>query len=138
MPSQTANSGNSAQPQVPPHQHSCTICRQRKVKCDKQQRCSNCVKAGVECVYGLPGRPRRRMGNGTGISAQEVSKEELLHRLRRYETLFRKHGLKFETSDLKSSDSTTLHLKSSYSVTDATIVLDQVTGRHGEDLKQAE
>jgi hypothetical protein len=78
------------------------------------------------------------MGNGTGISAQEVSKEELLHRLRRYETLFRKHGLKFETSDLKISDSTTLHLESSYSVTDAMIVLDQVTGRQGEDLQQSQ
>jgi hypothetical protein len=83
--------------QAPPHQISCILCRQRKVKCDKQQRCSNCVKAGVECVYVTPSRPRRRVGNGK--SPEDVSREELIHRVRRYEALFKKHGLQFEASD---------------------------------------
>lgn len=33
-----------------PTQLSCELCRDRKVKCDKQQPCSNCRRAGVACV----------------------------------------------------------------------------------------
>ncbi|KAE9368057.1 hypothetical protein N431DRAFT_471427 [Stipitochalara longipes BDJ] len=76
--------------QGPPHQISCIVCRQRKVKCDKQQRCSNCAKAGIECVYAVPARPRRRIGNGR--SPEDVSREELIQRVRRYEALFKKYG----------------------------------------------
>jgi hypothetical protein len=83
--------------QAPLHQISCILCRQRKVKCDKLQRCSNCVKTGVECVYQAPARPRRRIGNGK--SPEDVSREELILRVRRYEALFRKHGLHFEALD---------------------------------------
>ncbi|KAL3434570.1 hypothetical protein BDV09DRAFT_204662 [Aspergillus tetrazonus] len=43
---------------------SCTLCRQRKVKCDRQQPCSNCTRAKTQCVFppGLgraPKRPRK-------------------------------------------------------------------------------
>ncbi|KAL4738796.1 hypothetical protein BDV11DRAFT_170655 [Aspergillus similis] len=43
---------------------SCTLCRQRKVKCDRQQPCSNCTRAETQCVFppGLgraPKRPRK-------------------------------------------------------------------------------
>ncbi|KAF2136060.1 uncharacterized protein K452DRAFT_280562, partial [Aplosporella prunicola CBS 121167] len=31
-------------------QLSCTLCRDRKVKCDKNEPCTNCVAAGVTCV----------------------------------------------------------------------------------------
>ncbi|KAL4908650.1 hypothetical protein BDW74DRAFT_166246 [Aspergillus multicolor] len=42
----------------------CTLCRQRKVKCDRQQPCSNCTRADTQCVYpaGLgraPKQPRK-------------------------------------------------------------------------------
>lgn len=90
----TLESSDSANIQGPPHQISCLVCRQRKVKCDKQQRCSNCVKAGIECVYVIPARPRRRIGNGR--APEDASREELILRVRRYETLFRKHGLQFD------------------------------------------
>lgn len=30
---------------------SCFSCRKRKVRCGKLQPCSNCVKAGVECIF---------------------------------------------------------------------------------------
>jgi len=76
--------------QAPLHQISCIVCRQRKVKCDKQQRCSNCAKAGIECIYSVPARPRRRIGNGR--SPEDVSREELIQRVRRYEALFKKYG----------------------------------------------
>ncbi|KAI1814334.1 hypothetical protein GGS20DRAFT_549021 [Poronia punctata] len=39
----------------------CNLCRQRKVKCDRQQPCSNCVKAGATCVHPPgPGRAAKR------------------------------------------------------------------------------
>lgn len=49
-----------------PYQHirSCIFCRSRKVKCDRQKPCANCLRTGAECVYPSgPGRapktPRR-------------------------------------------------------------------------------
>ena len=49
-----------------PHQHirSCLFCRSRKVKCDRQKPCANCLRTGAECVYPsgpgrAPKRPRR-------------------------------------------------------------------------------
>jgi hypothetical protein len=89
--------------QVPPHQISCITCRQRKVKCDKQQRCSNCVKSSVECVYAVPVRPRRRIGNGR--SPEDVSREELIQRVRRYEALFKKYGPQLDA--IKNEDAST-------------------------------
>jgi Fungal Zn(2)-Cys(6) binuclear cluster domain len=91
----TLEGSELANAQAPPHQISCIVCRQRKVKCDKQQRCSNCVKAGIECVYATPARPRRRFGNGK--LPEDISRDELINRVRRYEALFRKHGLKLES-----------------------------------------
>ncbi|KAJ5820298.1 hypothetical protein N7474_005889 [Penicillium riverlandense] len=40
--------------------YSCVICYQRKVKCDRQDPCSNCAKSRAECVYRPPPPPRRR------------------------------------------------------------------------------
>jgi len=38
--------------------HACTGCRARKVRCDERlPKCSNCVKAGTECVTFDPRRP---------------------------------------------------------------------------------
>ena len=91
MPLEPSDAGNT---QARLHQISCTTCRQRKVKCDKLQRCSNCVKAGGECAYAIPARPKRRIGNGK--APEDVSREELIQRVRRYEALFRKHGVKID------------------------------------------
>jgi hypothetical protein len=52
------------------------------------------VKAGIECVYAIPARPKRRIGNGK--APEDVSREELIQRVRRYEALFRKHGVKLD------------------------------------------
>ncbi|MCJ1283793.1 hypothetical protein MMC26_003124 [Xylographa opegraphella] len=42
-----------------PKVHSCILCRQRRVRCDRQQPCSNCVKAGAECRANNPAPPNR-------------------------------------------------------------------------------
>lgn len=42
-PAQTSNAGRK--------RRSCDLCSRRKVKCDKQKPCRNCVKYGGECVF---------------------------------------------------------------------------------------
>lgn len=37
---------------------SCTSCRRRKVRCNKETPCFNCVKNGVPCIFPPPGRAR--------------------------------------------------------------------------------
>lgn len=39
---------------------SCVVCHRRKVKCNRKDPCSNCEKAGIECIYRPPPPPRRR------------------------------------------------------------------------------
>lgn len=46
------------------HIRSCLLCRSRKVKCDRQKPCANCLRTEAECVYPsgpgrAPKRPRR-------------------------------------------------------------------------------
>ncbi len=126
----TLSPSNSTSVQASPHQMSCILCRQRKVKCDKQQRCSNCVKAGIECVYVAPVRLRRRIGNAK--SPEDVSREELTHRVRRYEALFRKHGLQFEGSDRDYTGGEIETPESHPATSAALVVVDQKQTQRGE------
>lgn len=71
--------------------HSCVLCQQRKVKCDRQKPCSNCIKARAECVPSAPTLPRRRR--------RKFSDQDLAARLRRYEHLLKKNGVKIEDDD---------------------------------------
>ncbi|RAH49093.1 putative C6 transcription factor [Aspergillus brunneoviolaceus CBS 621.78] len=56
---------------------SCVTCRRRKVRCNKRSPCSNCVKAGIECIFPPPGRAPRK--------SKRPQDAELLSRLRRLE-----------------------------------------------------
>jgi hypothetical protein len=78
--------------------HSCVLCQQRKVRCDKQKPCANCVKAQVECRVVPPQPPRRRR--------KKPHERELIDRLKKYESLLAQHGVNFEpiADDLKASD----------------------------------
>lgn len=78
--------------------HSCILCQQRKVRCDKSKPCSNCVKAGVECRVVPPQPPRRRK--------KRVSERDLVERLRQYESLLSQHGIEFDGlgPDVKITD----------------------------------
>lgn len=71
--------------------HSCVLCQQRKVKCDRQKPCANCLKARAECVPSAPTVPRRRR--------RKFSEQDLAARLRRYEHLLRKNGIKFDDDE---------------------------------------
>lgn len=56
---------------------SCVTCRRRKVRCNKRSPCSNCTKAGINCVFPPPGRAPRK--------SKRPPDAELLSRLRRLE-----------------------------------------------------
>lgn len=77
------NERNASEPSQKPPDHVqnrvCVTCRRRKVKCDKQKPCQNCVKAGTECVF-----PAKR----SAMDGQSAADTELLHELRRLEPLF--------------------------------------------------
>jgi hypothetical protein len=92
----TSNSQNNADSVPPPYPkitrgHSCVLCQQRKVRCDRQKPCSNCIKARAECVPSAPTLPRRRRRKLTEI--------DMVGRLRRYEHLLRSHGVKIDDDD---------------------------------------
>lgn len=70
---------------------SCVSCKNRKIKCNRQQPCSNCNKSDTTCNYVAPAPPRRRKG-----AERKLSEEDLYRRLRKYETLLRAYGAKIE------------------------------------------
>ncbi|TDZ53157.1 Aurofusarin cluster transcription factor aurR2 [Colletotrichum trifolii] len=77
---------------------SCVLCQQRKVRCDKNKPCANCVKARVECRVIPPQPPRRRK--------KRLQERDLVDRLKKYEALLSENGVKFDpiAADLKASD----------------------------------
>ncbi|OAP63963.1 hypothetical protein AYL99_03190 [Fonsecaea erecta] len=77
--------------------YSCLGCRQRKIKCDRQTPCSNCVKAETECSFVPPVRGKRKR--------TKPPREGLHAKLRRYEGLLKSYGANIEPSlDSDTSD----------------------------------
>lgn len=74
----------SANP-LPPRKHPCLLCQQRKVRCDRNEPCSNCVKAGVSKCEAAPQYPPRKR-------KKRFPEAELLARLRRYERHLKNYG----------------------------------------------
>ena len=68
---------------------SCVLCQQRKVRCDKNKPCANCVKARVECRVVPPQPPRRRK--------KRLQEKDLVERLKKYETMLSENNIKFES-----------------------------------------
>lgn len=73
---------------------SCLTCRQRKVKCDRRDPCSNCVKAARECSFVPPVRGKRRR--------TKPAKEGLHARVRRYEEMLKSFGAKIDPAEMGS------------------------------------
>ncbi|GAW21091.1 hypothetical protein ANO14919_106040 [Xylariales sp. No.14919] len=74
--------GDSEPQKKPPL--SCTSCRARKLKCDKQSPCRNCERNGSECVF--PARKRIQR-------PRKTKNAELLQRLNRLESIVGRVGL---------------------------------------------
>ncbi len=86
----TARASESLTAGAPLNTHSCLLCRQRKIKCDKRQPCFNCIRGQKQCIYSAPEPPRRRKGR------IKLSEDELLRRLRSYETLLKSYVARSE------------------------------------------
>ncbi|KAI1824002.1 hypothetical protein F4861DRAFT_508042 [Xylaria intraflava] len=67
----------------PAHLRSCVLCRQRKVKCDRLQPCSNCLKVGADCVH-PPGAGR------AAKRPRQVVDGKILNRLAQLETTIKR------------------------------------------------
>lgn len=69
--------------------HSCVLCQQRKVRCDLQKPCTNCIRAQVECRVVPPQPPRRKK--------RKFYEEDLVDRLQKYEALMTRKGVDFSS-----------------------------------------
>ena len=71
------------------NQRSCVTCRRRKVRCDKiHPSCTNCTKAGTECIFPGPGRAKRK--------TRKPQDAELLARLKKLEGVIQSLGAQVE------------------------------------------
>ena len=78
------SSGDSNHPPTTPTPASCTLCRRRKVKCDRTIPCGSCQRSKAECVPFIPSRvPRGRQGG----RKRKREEEELLERIAKLEGL---------------------------------------------------
>ncbi|KAI1734619.1 fungal-specific transcription factor domain-containing protein [Xylaria scruposa] len=72
---------------APPHPKptkilACVHCQYRKIKCDRQQPCSNCIKAKIACKPSIPAPPHKR----------RRPNQDLLERLARCEQLLKQYA----------------------------------------------
>jgi hypothetical protein len=101
--------------------YSCLICRQRKVKCNRQIPCNNCIKSEKQCSFIPPVRGKRK-------KIKPVT-EGLHAKVRRYEELLRSCGVEVDVAeDLNDSSS------ESASILDAEIDEDVERQTDNEDI----
>ena len=65
--------------------YSCVRCSDRKVRCDRQNPCSACVKHNFQCVFRPPPPPRRKQ--------KRIEDDNLRHKLKRCEALLQELGI---------------------------------------------
>lgn len=70
----------------------CASCRQRKVRCDHRTPCTPCIKARYDCVPTIPVQHRQRR-----------SEQQLIARIRRYESILRENNVSYEVDPEASS-----------------------------------
>lgn len=125
----TPSTSRTAPRQSPVQLYSCLQCKHRKVKCDRIDPCSNCEKAGAECLYRAPlpaNRKKRRhqgdeapeKGSPAGIEDAKTPsnlnngvterENELLEKIRRYESLLKELGA-LKRSTIPTADKKTSH-----------------------------
>lgn len=76
--------------------YSCIRCFERKVKCNKESPCSNCAKAGNECIFRVPPAPRRRKKR----TQEEILKARLTH----YEDILLSKGIDVHRDGIRAED----------------------------------
>ncbi|KEY67864.1 hypothetical protein S7711_05001 [Stachybotrys chartarum IBT 7711] len=56
----------------------CVLCQHRKIKCDRNSPCSNCIKANVTCTPSTPAPARKRRRPNQDLQERLAKCEELL------------------------------------------------------------
>ncbi|PTB78675.1 hypothetical protein M440DRAFT_1297637, partial [Trichoderma longibrachiatum ATCC 18648] len=56
----------------------CVLCQHRKIKCDRNSPCSNCIKANVTCTPSTPAPARKRRRPNQDLQERLARCEELL------------------------------------------------------------
>ncbi|KAL4911505.1 hypothetical protein BDW74DRAFT_184808 [Aspergillus multicolor] len=64
----------------------CIVCQRRKVKCDRNVPCANCLKSQAQCIPAHQYAQRRK---------RRFPERELLQRLREYKSLLRQSNVRF-------------------------------------------
>ncbi|KAI1260332.1 hypothetical protein F5Y18DRAFT_420135 [Xylariaceae sp. FL1019] len=83
---------------------SCVRCARHKVKCERLNPCSKCVKNHVACEFPPPktGKRKRRKIPSTSCSSPSTN-ESLVARLDRYEEVLRSLGVDLDAVDVSNS-----------------------------------
>lgn len=66
---------------------SCVHCRRRKLRCERRQPCTNCVRSKIDCHFPVTGRLPRRSRDPAATTNPPQKQTELLGRLRRLEAV---------------------------------------------------
>ncbi|KAL7795308.1 fungal-specific transcription factor domain-containing protein [Trichoderma ceciliae] len=72
--SSNASPGTHKQPRI----LACVLCQHRKIKCDRNSPCSNCIKANVTCTPSTPAPARKRRRPNQDLQERLARCEELL------------------------------------------------------------
>lgn len=86
MPPDRTRAGQTPTSQKSQRTLACVNCQQRKVRCDREVPCANCLKQHTQCVPATQTRPRKR----------RFPERELLSRVRKYEDLLRQNNVRFD------------------------------------------
>ena len=92
--SQPARSNSNSTSHLNPR--SCVTCRRRKVRCNKENPCANCTRAGIECVFPGPGRAPRK--------SRKPPDAELLARLKKLEGVVTSLGAQVDDNGVLHSN----------------------------------
>jgi hypothetical protein len=105
----------SSAPAPAPKLRSCVVCRNRKVRCDKQSPCSNCRRANMACVFPSTDRPPRwarrleRLTNNAAASNAPAPQDadpgvgKVMDRLRNLENLVKELSGQLEQAHAAAS-----------------------------------
>ncbi|KAI1498481.1 fungal-specific transcription factor domain-containing protein [Biscogniauxia marginata] len=69
---------SSASSGKPPRVLACVLCQNRKIRCDRNSPCSNCIKANVACTPSTPAPARKRRRPNQDLQQRLARCEELL------------------------------------------------------------
>lgn len=78
--------------------YSCQLCTKRKVKCDKRDPCSYCIRCGQACTRPDANLPRPRK--------KRFAEAELLARLKRYEEALKSYGADLDRINSEKTSAT--------------------------------